>query len=84
MMANDPRPSYVHQTNIMGTPPAGSEDAGTISPPASYTPRPATAPTSQQANPCTAGDGTLYQVLDPLLVPVQRVLQLERSDRAAH
>ena len=27
MMANDPRPSYVHQTNIIGTPPAGSEES---------------------------------------------------------
>jgi hypothetical protein len=29
MMANDPRPSYVHQTNIMGQPPAGPATTGT-------------------------------------------------------
>jgi hypothetical protein len=62
MMGNDPRPSYVHQTNLMGTPPTGSEGANGF-PPASYTP-PATCVAEQ---PCTKGDGTLYQVLDPLL-----------------
>jgi IPT/TIG domain/Immunoglobulin I-set domain len=29
MMNNDPRPSYVHQTNIMGQPPAGPATTGT-------------------------------------------------------
>ncbi len=29
MMANDPRPSYVHQTNIIGHPPAGGATTGT-------------------------------------------------------
>ena len=29
MMNNDPRPSYVHQTNIMGKPPAGPPTTGT-------------------------------------------------------
>ena len=29
MLNNDPRPSYVHQTNIMGQPPAGPATAGT-------------------------------------------------------
>ena len=62
VMANDPRPSYVHQTNIMGTPPAGSEGADGL-PPSTYTP-PATC---TAGTPCTKGDGTLYQVLDPLL-----------------
>jgi hypothetical protein len=62
MMANDPRPSYVHQTNIMGAPPAGSEGTNGL-PPSTYTP-PATCPAGA---PCTTGDGTLYQVLDPLL-----------------
>lgn len=63
MMANDPRPSYVHQTNIIGTPPAGSEESPDLLPPATYTP-PATCAAGA---PCTAGDGTLYQALDPLL-----------------
>jgi Immunoglobulin I-set domain len=51
MMANDPRPSYVHQTNLMGQPPATE--------PTNSTPLPAT--------PETTGDGLLYSVLDPLL-----------------
>ncbi len=29
MMGNDPRPSYVHQTNLMGVPPAGPATTGT-------------------------------------------------------
>ena len=29
MLSNDPRPSYVHQTNIMGQPPAGPATSGT-------------------------------------------------------
>jgi hypothetical protein len=62
-MANDPRPSYVHQTNIIGTPPAGSEESPDLLPPTTYTP-PATC---IAATPCTNGDGTLYQALDPLL-----------------
>jgi hypothetical protein len=62
-MNNDPRPSYVHQTNIIGTPPAGSEESPDLLPPASYTP-PATCTAGA---PCTKGDGTLYQALDPLL-----------------
>ncbi len=69
LMANDPRPSYVHQTNIMGTPPAGSETPGSDLPPASYTPQPGGGPDEPTGtgNPTTTGDGTLYQVLDPLL-----------------
>jgi hypothetical protein len=63
MMNNDPRPSYVHQTNIMGAPPSGSEESPDLLPPSTYTP-PATC-TAGAA--CTKGDGTLYQVLDPLL-----------------
>ena len=51
VMANDPRPSYVHQTNIMGQPPAGE--------PTNTTPLPTT--------PETTGDGLLYSVLNPLL-----------------
>ncbi len=51
MMGNDPRPSYVHQTNIMGQPPAGE--------PTNTTPLPDT--------PEKTGDGLLYSVLNPLL-----------------
>jgi hypothetical protein len=51
MMGNDPRPSYVHQTNIMGQPPAGE--------PTNSTPLPNT--------PEKTGDGLLYSVLNPLL-----------------
>ncbi len=63
LMNNDPRPSYVHQTNIIGTPPSGSEESPDLLPPANYVP-PATCTAGA---PCTAGDGTLYQAMDPLL-----------------
>ncbi|HUA44484.1 MAG TPA: hypothetical protein VMA77_04610 [Solirubrobacteraceae bacterium] len=63
VMANDPRPSYVHQTNIIGSPPPGSEESPDLLPPVTYTP-PATCAAGA---PCTQGDGTLYQALDPLL-----------------
>jgi hypothetical protein len=63
LMNNDPRPSYVHQTNIIGTPPSGSEESPDLLPPASYVP-PATCTAGA---PCTVGDGTLYQAMDPLL-----------------
>jgi hypothetical protein len=68
MMDNDPRPSYVHQTNLLGSAPAGSEAADGL-PPAGYVPQPgggADEPAGT-GNPTTTGDGTLYQVLDPLL-----------------
>jgi len=55
MLSNNPETSYVHQTNIMGTPPYPG-----ILPPASYVP----AATSQ---PGTDGDGLLYEVLNPLI-----------------
>jgi hypothetical protein len=51
MMNNDPRPSYVHQTNIIGKPPVGE--------PTNSTPLPNT--------PEATGDGLLYSVLNPLL-----------------
>ncbi len=53
MLSNNPEPTYVHQTNLMGTVPYT-----TALPPAGYTP-PATADTT--------GDGLLYSVLNPLL-----------------
>jgi len=71
MMANDPRPSYVHQTNIIGPPPAGSEESPDLLPPTTYTP-PATCTAGA---PCTKGDGTLYQALDPLLYEYNEYFQ---------
>ena len=55
LLSNNPEVSYVHQTNIMGTPPYPG-----ILPPASYVP----AATSQSG---TDGDGLLYEVLNPLI-----------------
>ncbi len=55
MLTNDPEVSYVHQTNTMGTPPYSS-----ILPPAGYVP-------AATAQPGTDGDGTLYEVLNPLI-----------------
>ena len=55
MLSNSPEVSYVHQTNLMGTPPYS-----TTLPPANYVPA-ATAATG------TDGDGTLYEVLNPLI-----------------
>jgi hypothetical protein len=70
-MGNDPRPSYVHQTNIIGTPPAGSEESPDLLPPATYTP-PATCTAGA---PCAKGDGTLYQALDPFLYQYNEYFQ---------
>ncbi len=55
LLSNDPEISYVHQTNTMGTPPYSS-----ILPPAGYVP-------AATAQPGTDGDGTLYEVLNPLI-----------------
>ena len=55
MLSNNPEINYVHQTNLMGTPPYSS-----ILPPANYVPA-ATAASG------TSGDGTLYEVLNPLI-----------------
>jgi hypothetical protein len=55
LLSNNPEISYVHQTNIMGTPPYPG-----VLPPANYVP----AATSQ---PGTDGDGLLYEVLNPLI-----------------
>ncbi len=57
MLNNDPRPSYVHQTNLLGAPPGCALSATTLCTP------PATAPATAD----TTGDGLLYSVLDPLL-----------------
>ena len=58
MLSNDPRPSYVHQTNIMGAPP-GCATGNAVCNAAP----PATAPATVD----TTGDGLLYSVLNPLL-----------------
>ncbi len=55
MLTNNPETTYVHQTNLMGTPPYSS-----VLPPTGYVPA-ATAQTG------TDGDGLLYEVLNPLL-----------------
>ena len=55
LLSNNPEVSYVHQTNLMGTPPYSS-----VLPPANYVP----AATAQSG---TDGDGTLYEVLNPLI-----------------
>ena len=55
MLSNNPETSYVHQTNLLGTPPYPG-----VLPPADYVP----AATSQ---PGTDGDGLLYEVLNPLI-----------------
>ena len=52
MLTNNPEPSYVHQTNIMGTPPYS-----TILPPAGYVPaataRPGTTATGRSMRSST-------------------------------
>ena len=55
VLSNNPEVSYVHQTNLLGTPPYSG-----VLPPAGYVP----AATTQ---PGTDGDGTLYEVLNPLI-----------------
>ena len=69
VMGNDPRPSYVHQTNIIGTPPTGSEgtDDSYRLRPTRHSPSLALTSRRERVIPRTTGDGTLYQVLDPLL-----------------
>ncbi len=54
VLSNNPETSYVHQTNLLGTPPYPG-----ILPPAGYVP----AATSQPGT----GDGLLYEVLNPLI-----------------
>ena len=57
MLSNNPEPSYVHQTNLMGAPP------GCATPTVCNAAPPATAPATAD----TTGDGLLYSVLNPLL-----------------
>ncbi len=65
MLANDPAVSYVHQTNTMGMPPYT-----TVWPPANYVPvapSAATSTTPALTAQGTDGDGTLFEVLNPLI-----------------
>jgi hypothetical protein len=57
MLTNNPEPSYVHQTNLMGSPPGCSTPGVCNAAP------PATPPGTAD----TTGDGLLYSVLNPLL-----------------
>ena len=57
MLSNNPEPSYVHQTNLIGSPP------GCSTPTVCNAAPPSTAPST----PDTTGDGLLYSVLNPLL-----------------
>ena len=60
MLSNNPEPTYVHQTNIMGTVPYSTTCSTTGGmPPTNYTPSTTAADTT--------GEGLLYSVLDPLL-----------------
>jgi hypothetical protein len=67
MLTNNPEPSYVHQTNLMGILPgcttSASGAAGTVWPNCD----PAATTGTPPATPEATGDGTLYSVLDPLL-----------------
>jgi len=82
IMGNDPRPDYFHQSNMMGTPPAGSEAGPGDMPPATWTP-PATAPAT--------GDGLYYSTMDPLLyeynqyfnVPLEQPTTMQIADLLA-
>ena len=60
MLSNNPEPTYVHQTNIMGTVPYPTTCSTTGGmPPSTYVPSTTAADTT--------GEGLLYSVLDPLL-----------------
>ena len=69
MLTNNPEPSYVHQTNIIGMLPGCTDATWAANPNTCETaPDPTcTAATCMPATAPTAGDGTLYSVLDPLL-----------------
>ncbi len=74
MLTNNPEPSYVHQTNIIGILPGCTDSTWATEASATAANNCATPPsTSCTATSCmpatapTAGDGTLYSVLDPLL-----------------
>ena len=67
MLTNNPEPSYVHQTNLMGILPgcttSASGAAGTVWPNCDPAATTGTPPATSEYT----GDGTLYSVLDPLL-----------------
>jgi putative Ig domain-containing protein len=69
MLTNNPEPSYVHQTNLIGILPGctattWAADPDTCAAPASTT---CTSASCMPTTPDTTGDGLLYSVLDPLL-----------------
>ena len=73
LLTNNPEPSYVHQTNLIGVLPGCTDttwaSGGDLASSSCYDP-PSTACTEASCLPGTAdtaGDGTLYSVLDPLL-----------------
>ena len=69
MLTNNPEPSYVHQTNIIGILPGCTDSTWAANPNTCETaPDPTcTSASCMPATAPTAGDGTLYSVLDPLL-----------------
>ena len=58
MLTNNPEPSYVHQTNLMGSPPGCPTGSAVCN---------AAPPSTPPSTPDTTGDGLLYSVLNPLL-----------------
>ena len=69
MLTNNPEPSYVHQTNLIGILPGCTAATWATNPDTCAT-APSTTCTSatcMPATPDTTGDGLLYSVLDPLL-----------------
>jgi hypothetical protein len=71
MLTNNPEPSYVHQTNIIGILPGCTDTTWAANPNTCEDPSvltsSCTAASCMPTTPDTAGDGTLYSVLDPLL-----------------
>jgi hypothetical protein len=74
MLTNNPEPSYVHQTNLIGILPgctdaqwAAGGDVATATACATPPSTTCTAASCEPTTPDTTGDGTLYSVLDPLL-----------------
>jgi len=69
MLTNNPEPSYVHQTNLIGILPGCTDSTWAADPDTCATPASTTcsSATCMPATADTAGDGLLYSVLDPLL-----------------
>jgi hypothetical protein len=69
MLTNNPEPSYVHQTNLIGILPGCTDTTWAADPDTCATPPSPTCASAScmPATPDATGDGTLYSVLDPLL-----------------